>query len=119
MKLTKTELAKRARVLPDGVPRWVRIYDSNEPGDRYTVVFTGNWKGRTSSLYLGMSGAPFHPQGVCQHGESERAIDCRQGNWGGVSVGRKCHLGTRINFADLPKDCQTAVLMDYRRLWNL
>ena len=32
---------------------------------------------------------------------------------------RKCHLGTRIPFTDLPEDCQRLVVSDYMDLWNL
>lgn len=121
-RMTVEEFTRRHRVFPDGIPRWVRIYDNEGPSDRYTVVYTGNWKARVPGVfpYLSMSGAPFHPQGVCQHGESQdRPIDCRFGNWGGVTMGRKCHLGIRIPFTTLPKDCQTVVLQEYKELWRL
>jgi len=35
------------------------------------------------------------------------------------AIGRKCHLGKRIAFADLPPDCRKLVLSDYKEIWNL
>ena len=107
--------------MPRGEPRWIRCYDDGGDGDRYTAVFTGHWAGKPRNFYpyLGMSGAPFHPQGVCQHGESKsRPCDVTGNSRAGPGVGRKCHLGVRIRFTDLPKDCRTAVLDDYKAYWN-
>lgn len=69
--------------------------------DRYTVYYGGrgsvcHTERGVFREFLGMSGAPFHPQGFCQHGT-------------GVP-GR--HNGKRITFDDLPEDCQRAVLQD-------
>ena len=44
------------------------------------------------------TGAPFHPQGFCQHDEMP-------------SHNRKA-LGKKIKFSDLPDDCRKAVKMD-------
>lgn len=119
--MTQTQQDRLKRLLPDGKPRYVRCYDfgDNDCMDRYTVVFTGNYAGRNGCDYLAMNAAPFHPQGIGQHGHADRVIDSTHGSWGGVSIGRKCHLGTRIVFEDLPEDCQTAVLNDYRKMWKL
>jgi hypothetical protein len=82
--------------------RGVRIYDNGGPDkkggsvDRYTVCY------RECHPYVGMCSHPFHPQGVCQHGEHWQAIDRP----------RHAHLGKRISFDDLPADCQTVVLRD-------
>lgn len=106
--------------MPNGIPRYVRCYDYGGSGDRYTVVFSGNYAGRGGVChYICMSGAPFHPQGVCQHGGASRPIDVRTGSWGGVAIGRKCHLGKRIPFTDLPEDCQKVVMKDYKEMWRL
>jgi len=127
--LTKSQQARRNRILPNELPRYVHVYDNGgidgkyrhkvdgkmveEQGtsDRYTVVFTGNYLSRTGRRhwYLGMSGAPFHPQGIGQHGENIDQIDS-------PSYG---HLGKRINFQDLPRDCQVCALRTYLSLWNL
>jgi hypothetical protein len=104
------------RIMPGGKPRYIRVYDNGGPDreggsiDRYTVVFTGNYPGRGGLCrYVGMSGAPFHPQGFGQHGESETIID--RPTYG--------HLGKKITFADLPEDCQRLVISDYRYYWEL
>jgi hypothetical protein len=122
----KTQQARTARLLPDGVPRWIRCYDNGgETCDRYTVVFTGRYTHKTGGehCYLGMSGSPFHPQGVCMHGSDFRQIDTiaksGRGHCWPPALGRKNHLGKRIPFANLPTDCQRAVLQDYCELWNI
>lgn len=114
--ISKPRLEKRwARLMPNNLPKWVRCYDNGGPDkeegsiDRYTVVFTGNYSGRARNcMYLSMSGAPFHPQGVGQHGEHDRPID--RPAYG--------HLGKKIHFTDLPEDCQVLVLRDYFGLWD-
>ena len=76
------------------------IYDNGgKTFDRYTVVYDELEQRRTEgNLYscLGMSEQPFAPQGFGQHGSAQM---------GG-------HLGKRIKFDDLPKDCQRAVNQD-------
>jgi hypothetical protein len=93
----------------------VAIYDNGgKTADRYTVVYTpypyphgdypNTYVGKPVFGYVCMSGAPFHPQGVCQHGES---IGRRPtGGWDGC---RKV-----IRFEDLPADCQEVVRMDLK-----
>ena len=101
------------RLLPQGHPRWIRCYDNGGPDapngscDRYTVVYTRLNCGYC--IYVGMSGAPFHPQGVCQHGEHECPIDRP----------RYSHLGKPIPFQQLPTDCQRVVMQDYCELHEL
>ena len=78
------------RLMPDGVPRYVRCYDNGGSGDRYTVVYTGNYRGRGGMCrYVGMSALPFHPQGVGMHGESREPID---GRWAPAVGGRPAIL---------------------------
>ncbi len=133
--------ARHARFMPGNVPRYVRIYDNggtDAPGgscDRYSAIFVGRAArmgerndGRPYAWpYLAMSGAPFHPQGIGQHGETKwQPADTIRPNGKGEgdgyrsapAIGRKCHLGTRIPFSALPADCQRAVLQDYRAIWN-
>lgn len=89
----------------------VRCYDNGgETADRYTVVFTGRYRHKTrgSYLYLGMSARPTHPQGFGQHGESNEPIDRP----------RYAHLGTRIEFHNLPAECQAVASATYNDLWN-
>jgi hypothetical protein len=95
-------------------PRYIRCYDSRNAGERYTVVYS-NLKIFTpgygsSHFYVGMSAAPYHPQGVGIHGESQ-GVPIDYPSYG--------HLGRKISFADLPLDCQIVVLDDYCDYWNL
>lgn len=104
--------SRSERLLPDGKPRYIRCYDNNgETADRYTVVYTGRYKQKTGGAfwYVGMSGKPFHPLGIGQHGESETQIDY-------PTYG---HLGKKIKFDDLPEDCRHLVLRDYVYLWDI
>ena len=122
---TKTLQDRLARLMPAGVPRYIRAYDNGgETADRYTVCFTGRAATiRVSNFaatypYLVMSAAPFHPLGIGLHGEmQDRPLDTRRG-WA-PPIGRKCHLGRRIRFQELPEDCRRLVLSDYREIWRL
>lgn len=84
---------------PHGV---VGIYDNGgKTIDRYTVVYEPyEMDGRIHFPYVGMSGAPYWPQGYCQHGE---VVDQRP---------RKHWADRVVNLEDLPKDCQRVVLQD-------
>lgn len=93
------------------LPKYVRCYDNGgQSGDRYTVVFTrlGQKKGlRGVCLYLGMNAHPTHPQGIGQHGESDKPIDRPS----------YAHLGKRVAFDALPADCQKVAMRTYEELW--
>lgn len=116
---------RRDRFLPDNVPKFIRCYDNGGmdkggTADRYTVIFTGRYRYNKTGgafVHLGMSGRPFHPQGIGTHGESNTQPDAREG-WP-PAIGRSCFLGRRIRFEDLPKDCRRLVLHDYLYLWDL
>lgn len=117
MSLTALEQRKN-RLLPNGIPRYIRCYDSGPDGsiDRYTVVFTKkplSPKSRANSsewAYLAMNGAPYDPQGFGQHGStSDRCCDRPTAS----------HLGKKIKFSALPSDCQHLVLTDYADHWGL
>ena len=123
--MTKRELQRQESLLPNGIPKKVRIYDNGgtlKDGtiDRITVVFTGNynnigWKPRgkvrrdNCHPVVGMSETPFHPQGFCIHNTYPNMIDRPTYS----------HLGRKIKFEDLNEDCQKVVLADYKELWNL
>ena len=110
---------RTANLLPNGEPKYIRAYDNGgTSADRYTVVYTGRYRGKGWFQHVGMSALPFHPQGVGMHGESERQIDTNKSGFA-PAIGRKNHLGKRITFAELPPDCQKLVLADYRAFWNL
>lgn len=91
--------------------------------DRYTVVFTGRNPSKMNGgeyPYLAMSNNPFHPQGFCQHGSNKyQPCDVSGNSWAGPSIGRKNHLGRRIAWRDLPRDCQIAAMVDYADYWKL
>jgi hypothetical protein len=120
---TKTQ-NRITRLMPNGQPRYVRCYDNGgETADRFTVCFTGR-AATTGDGYrrqfngLAMCGSPFHPQGFGQHWHAERQPDTNQSGFA-PAIGRKCQLGTRIPFAELPVDCRKLVMQDYREIWNL
>ena len=76
------------------------VYDNGgETADRFTVYYGGRGTINHRNglrLMVGMSDAPFHPQGFGQHGEG--------------MPGR--HNGRRIRFDDLPADCRRLVEAD-------
>lgn len=124
---TKAQIERIASLLPGGIPRWIRCYDNGGSfADRYTVCFTGRaGVDRTPGFpaeycYRAMSENPRDPQGVglwCS--TQNRPADVVGKAWGGPALGRKCHLGTRIRFQDLPAACQELVLDDYCEIWRL
>lgn len=77
----------------------VRIYDNGgKTLDRYTAVYMHLIENKNAKLFSarGMSENPFHPQGF--------------GCWTSAQPGK--HLGKRIEFEELPKDCQQLVMDD-------
>ena len=125
--MSRSAAARRERLLPGGVPRYVRCYDNGgESADRYSVLFTGRYTHKTGGeyLYLAMSAAPFHPQGVGMHGgcpHQPDTMDSRGRPWARrpPSIRRMCHLGRRVEFSELPDDCRKLVLRDYMYIWDL
>lgn len=114
--MTKKQTDRVARLLPGGVPRYVRIYDAPEYSDRFTVVFTGAAVAKQCGgehPYLSLTAAA-----GSYHGGHKCAVDCIDSPWP-PAIGCSCHLGKRIRFSDLPKDCQTAVLNDYKYYWSI
>lgn len=126
MKPTKKQLARRQRLMPGGIPRYVRCYDNGgTTADRYTVCYTGRAGADrvpgyvTEYSYRAMSVDPFHPQGFGMWGASKsRHCDVNRSGFA-PAIGRKCHLGTRIRFQDLPPDCRKLVIRDYKEIWRL
>lgn len=103
---------RKESLVPNGTPKYIRCYDNGgASADRYTVVFTGNYTHKTSGehCYLGMSGNPFHPLGIGQHGFSRTQID----------KPAYSHLGKKIKFEDLSKECKDCVMQTYNELWDL
>lgn len=112
--------------MPGGIPRYIRIYDNGgETFDRYTCLFTGRAgtyrtpDGERWGQYRGMSADPCHPQGFGQWGEIKGGHNDTD-RWGyPPTLGRSCHLGKRIPFAELPEPCQRLVVSDYMDLWSI
>lgn len=122
MTATKSAEDRSERLLPGGIPKYVRVYDNGgKTFDRYTCVFTGK---SAEGACLGMSEHPAHPQGFGQHGQAEnsggrfRAIDVNKAGWA-PAVGRSNHLGKRIRFEDLPEDCRKLVMSDYADIYRV
>ena len=111
---------RKQRLLPAGVPRYIRCYDNGgESWDRFTVAFTGHYRKRGDWFqYVAMSSYPFDAQGIGQHGEHQRQIDVNNHGFA-PAIGRKNHLGWRIPFRALPADCRKLVLRDYKEIWSL
>ena len=108
----KRQAERKASLVPNGKPKMVRCYDNGGKSmDRYTVVFTGRYTHKTnrSFWYVGMSGSPFHPQGIGMHGESEYTP---------IDKPTYSHLGKKIKFEDLTEDCQKCVMETYLYLWD-
>lgn len=101
-------IERAGELMPNGIPKYIRCYDNGgETFDRYTVVYSRTNDGVCH--YVGMSEHPFHPQGFGQHGEDKAIIDRP----------RYSHLGKKISFEELPKDCKKLVLLDYKDFWKL
>lgn len=118
---TKNDTRRLQALMPAGVPRYVRCYDNGgDSADRYTVCFTGRAGSNDGEYsYRAMSAHPYHPQGVGLWCSSKnRHCDTNKHGFA-PAMGRKCHLGRRISFAELPEDCRRLVLADYREIWRL
>lgn len=113
--MSKKQVDRTNTLLPLGVPRYIRIYENDKTADCYTVVYTGHYRkgkghDRDWFQYVCMNAAPFHPCGICQHGETE---------FEPVDRPTYAHLGRKIKWTDLPVDCQKVVLDDYCDLWGI
>jgi len=100
-----------ASFFKDGMPIKVRCYTNDgETIDRYTIVFSGNYRDRTDRQFWSLccSGNPTHPQGVGSLGEDRQQIDY-------PTYG---HLGSKIAFRELPTEVQSLVVCYYLDLWN-
>jgi hypothetical protein len=122
-----TKIQRKDNLLPGGIPKWIRVYDNGEEtADRYTVIFS-----HAQSFYtkyyvpvLAMSENPYHPQGVGMHleyktfGKDMIMEGNKPGQWP-PAIGRKGNLGKRIEFKELPEQCQRLVMDDYCDYWKL
>jgi len=89
------------------IPKNLRIYDNGgKTVDRYTAVFTGNYKGRNGIChYIGFS----VPCEFWQHGDSEVIIDSPSYS----------HLGKKISFCELPEVSKKSLMEEYCEIWDL
>ena len=100
--MTKTE-----RLLPNGIPKYIRIYDNQDKSfDRFTCVFT-RIKGY---YYLAASSQPFHPLGFGTVGNAQ---------YQPIDKPSYKHLGKKIKFESLPEDVKTFIIQTYKTLWEL
>ena len=79
----------------------VKVYDSGPDFlDRYTAVYL-DFPGYKLNEFVavGMSSNPFSPQGFGQH------MECSPGT----------HLGTEIEFGNLPTDCKKLIEQDLKK----
>lgn len=112
--MTTTKQTRSERLMPNGIPRYIRVYDDHWSADCYTVVFTGSAAGKANWPYLGMSRDPFHPQGIGVRGEGASG-----GRVGPIDRPRYAHLGKKIEFLDLPEPCRKLVVSDYKAIWEI
>lgn len=110
--------ARRERLMPGGIPKWIRCYDSGPDSgiDRYAVIFTkaDKWGGpamRGTLQFRAMSAHPCDAQGFGQWCETPAYVN------GKLNMGSR--FGKRIRWQELPPDCRALVLSDYREIWNL
>ena len=95
----------------EGAPDYVLdCFDSKNDGERYTVMFTseGGPEFKDSWVpFLGMSGAPTHPQGMSMWGELE-AYEAAQYRY------RVKHQ--RVRWLDLPEHIRAHVIARYTQV---
>ena len=109
--MNKRQIERAESLLPtiDGkkTPKKIRIYDNGgKTIDRYTAVFTGNYKGRNGIChYIGFS----VPQQFWIHDDDSNIID----------YPKYGHLGKKIKFADLPEESQRALKDEYCDIWEI
>ena len=108
MKRTYTPRRQSKRWLDSDCPAGVlAIYDDRRTADRYTVFYCeplgGTQYADMRIGYVGMSGAPFHPLGIGQHGE----LDAHQ-----VAMYRYENRNRAAKWSSLPDDCKRLVLQD-------
>lgn len=100
-------------LLPNNVPRYVRVYDNGgESLDRYTIVFTN----KRGGYYVAASD---DPRGIYSHADGLPDAGKASGYKWPPAIGRRNHLGTRIPVTQLPSVLQTSILCEYCHLWDI
>lgn len=107
-------------LISNGVPKHIRCYSNlgtdKETCDCFTIVFTkkaetykdGNHT-RKAYFYLAMGQDIKSPQGFFQHGSCDHIIDKPSSR----------HLGKPIKFNALSEGHQSAILVEYKALWDI
>lgn len=99
--------ASKARWLQDAPDYILDCFDSKDGGEQYTVVFTKEFSSMTGEFkdtwvsFLGMSGAPTHPQGISMWGEM-KAYEMAAYRY---RVGKQ-----RVRWLDLPEHIRNHVI---------
>ncbi len=118
---TKATHRRLASLLPKGIPRYARCYrDDAYDWDKWTVIFTGraaptggNGQARQWPC-VGLSGHAF---------SDHQPADTKPRNGTGYvwppAMGRKCYLGVRVAWSELPEHLRRVALEDYREIWRL
>lgn len=129
--MSASKVAREGRLLPGGVPRWVRVYDDAEWSPAvFIVVFTGKVshegdEGSRSARfypYIMLGEEPTTEPQACENkGQPiDTTREYRNGWFWPPAIGRKHYnLGKRIAFTDLPAACQKIALETYRELWGI
>jgi hypothetical protein len=106
-----TKEQRKQNLMPNGIPRYVRVYDNNgKTCDRYIIVFSGHYRKKGEQFIIASSSEmPYNPTGVYLHDFTDDLIDFPSYS----------HLGKKIKFTDLPADVQKAVLKDYKDIWQI
>ena len=126
--MTNAALDRISRLMPNGIPRWIRVYDNGgRTIDRYSCIFTGRYTHKTGGMHwvADMSEDPYWPQGVGLHSEYRGAPDTywrnRPSKWGWAPKVGDSHpdCGCRIEFSDLPEPCKKMVMRTYVCLWDI
>ena len=97
------------RLMPNGVPRWIRCYVNEAEANPFVVLYTGRYTHKTERQHLAVNCGrdPFWPQGYCVHVETPVPLDSKR------------RPGRRIRFEDLPREVKDVVLVDYVYLWDI
>lgn len=122
--MTKKQKQRLQAFLPQGTPKYIRVYENLKYFDRYIIVFTGPKVDiedtEKTHVSVSMSCHPLNPTGVLNLSFSRDIIDHIPGRWGGVKLGRTHPIfGKRILFTDLPHDCRDVVLDIYKSIHYL
>jgi hypothetical protein len=91
------------------VPNYIRVYDNGGfTTDRYTIIFTGKRVSNTEYLVLKLSDEP-----------DDQNHNCYTMYIESTSKKNIPMIGRKIQFNNLPPQCQKVVQCYYKSLWNV